>query len=102
VGSNETSGGLAERLPSEAEECEDDDAGRLLVELLLVVPTIESMEKPILGFGGLTTGGELAVTVVVVVDVALMGDDRLLDFCSSIMPANWLMLLLFSPLKCIK
>jgi hypothetical protein len=26
----------------------------------------------------------------------------LLDFCSSIMPANWLMLLLFSPLKCIK
>jgi hypothetical protein len=101
VGSNETSGGLAERLPSEAEECEDDDAGRLLVELLLVVPTIESMEKPILGFGGLTTEGELAVTVVVV-DVALMGDDRLLDFCSSIMPANWLMLLLFSPLKCIK
>jgi hypothetical protein len=72
------------------------------VELLLAVPTMESMEKPIFGFGGLTvTGGEeeLAVTVVVV-----MGDDLLLAFCwSSIMPANcWLRLLLFRPLKCIK
>jgi hypothetical protein len=64
AGSKGTSGGLAERLPSEAEECDDDEAGRLLFELLLAVPTIESMEKPILGLGGLTTGGdeELAVT----------------------------------------
>ncbi len=99
AGSKETSGGLAERLPSEAEECDDDEAGRLL-ELLLAVPTIESMEKPILGLGGLTTGGEeeLVVTTVAVE----MGEDLLLALCSSIALPNWLMLLLLRPLKCIK
>ncbi len=106
AGSRGTSGGLAERLPSEAEECDDDEAGRLL-ELLLAVPTIESMEKPILGLGGLTTGGdddeELAVTVV----VDEMGETRLLALLfgwSSMALANWLRLplLLLRPLKCIK
>jgi hypothetical protein len=76
AGSKGTSGGLAERLPSEDEECDDDEAGRLLFELLLAVPTIESMEKPILGLGGLTTGGDEELAVTTVVDE--MGEARLL------------------------
>lgn len=61
-----TSDGLADRLPSEDD---DEEAGR--VDELLV-PTIESIEKPILGLeeAGDVTGGE---------------DLLLLDFVSSIL-----------------
>lgn len=83
AGRRATSGGLAERLPSEAEEDEDDDeAGRVLE--LLAVPTIESMEKPILGLAGMTTGGEEELADVTVV----IGDVLMLLALSSIMLAN--------------
>lgn len=62
-----TSEGVAERLPSEAD---DDEAGRAE----LAVPTMESMEKPILGLD--EAGGEEGVTG---------GDALLVDFDSSIM-----------------
>lgn len=76
------SDGLADRLPSEDE---DEDAGRLVA-----VPTMDSIEKPIFG---LATGGE---------DVT--GDDLLLllDFVSSIMDPNWMLLLALRPFKCNK
>ena len=79
------SDGLVERLPSEDDE---DDAGRLLA-----VPTMESIEKPILGLLG---GGDEVVTAG--------GEERMpADLVSSIM-LNWWWLVAddLRPLNCIK